>query len=124
MFAYFATGKFTFPLEWFLRDWAPQLAAQVQVVPYESLFDFRSLRGTAILSDWDRLHADERTTYSRWFAERGQGRLLNPPGGVPERETLNARLRTATSGSCRRRLCLPTCVSRSFCARATTIAAA
>lgn len=95
MFAYFATGKFTFPLEWFLRDWAPQLAAQVQVVPYESLFDFRSLGGTAILSDWDRLHPDERTTYSRWFAERGQGRLLNPPGGVPERETLNARLREA-----------------------------
>jgi hypothetical protein len=33
MFAYFATGKFTFPLEWFLRDWAPQLATQVQVIP-------------------------------------------------------------------------------------------
>lgn len=95
MFAYFATGKFTFPLEWFLRDWAPQLAAQVQVVPYESLFDFCSLRGTAILSDWDRLHPDERTTYGRWFAERGQGRLLNPPGSVPEREMLNATLREA-----------------------------
>lgn len=95
MFAYFATGKFTFPLEWFLRDWAPQVAPQVQVVPYESLFDFRSLRGTAIVSDWDRLDPKERTTYSRWFAERGRGRLLNPPGGVPEREALNARLREA-----------------------------
>jgi hypothetical protein len=95
MFAYFATGKFTFPLEWFLRDWAPQLSPQVQVVPYESLFDFRSLRGTAILGDWDRLDPKERTTYSRWFAERGRGRLLNPPGGIPEREALNARLREA-----------------------------
>lgn len=127
MFAYFATGKFTFPLEWFLRDWAPQLSGQVQVVPYESLLDFRSLRGTAIVSDWDRIDPKERTTYGRWFAERGQGRLLNPPGGVPEREALNARLREA--GYCDVRVmpaqrCPPTCGSRSSCARATTIAAA
>lgn len=96
MLAYFATGKFTFPLEWFLRDWAPQLVPQVQVVAYESLFDYRTLRGTAILSDWDRLHPDERKTYARWFAERAQGRFLNSPGNIPEREVLNARLREAS----------------------------
>lgn len=101
MLAYFATGKFTFPLELFVRDWAPQLQSRIQVVSYESLFDYRELHGVAILSDWDRLHADERKTYAAWFADRSRARLLNPPGSLPERETLNTRLHEAGYGNFR-----------------------
>jgi hypothetical protein len=84
MVHYLVTADHRYTIDWFLEEWAPELAARVRVLPYEEAFDGGRLApGAYIFSDLDRLSAVQRQAaielWDRLAELHPHVRLLNHP---------------------------------------------
>lgn len=82
----------------FLKHWAPDLSAQLEVLPYERLFRSRSVPpGVHIFSDIERLRPSERRLAAE-LADRivaAGSRILNHPAEALTRHALHEALHAA-----------------------------